>query len=223
MKLRRPSPALLISCLALFISLGGVSYGVATGFIDSRELKNNTIRTQDLRNNDIRGRDIRNSTIAGRDVAFNTLTGSDISETRLSTVPNADKVDGIEASGLVKTDTVGFVPLVLGTGSTEDPGEAAPAFDLDTLGYVHLRGSLLTNGAPAFDPSGGCASGDRRAISWRVTTAPRTVASGHRHQRRRRGHRRWTRLVRRDHLQGRRLDPVRIRPRSRGSALLSRE
>ena len=65
MKLRRPSPALLIACLALFISLGGVSYGVATGFIDSRELKNNTIRTQDLRNNDIRGKDIRNSTIGG--------------------------------------------------------------------------------------------------------------------------------------------------------------
>lgn len=150
MKLRRPSPALLIACLALFISLGGVSYGVATGFIDSRELKNNTIRTQDIRNNDIRGKDIRNSTIRGRDVAFNTLTGSDISESRLTTVPNADKVDGIEASGLVKTDPTGFVNLTLGAGSTPDPSEAVPALDVDSLGYVHLRGSLLTNGSPAF-------------------------------------------------------------------------
>ena len=85
---RRPSPALVIACIALFVSLGGVSYGVATGFIDSREIRNNTIRsgdvrnntlrTQDIRNNEVRGFDIRNSTIQGRDVAFNTLTGADI-------------------------------------------------------------------------------------------------------------------------------------------------
>ena len=90
---RRPSPALVISCIALFVSLGGVSYGVATGYIDSREIRNNTItsgdvrnntlRTFDIRNNEVRGFDIRNSTIQGRDVAFDTLTGSDIAESSL--------------------------------------------------------------------------------------------------------------------------------------------
>ena len=128
MKLRRPSPALLISCLALFISLGGVSYGVATGFIDSRELKNNTIRTQDIRNNDIRGKDIRNSTIGGRDVAFNTLTGSDISESRLTTVPNAAKLGNVDATSYLKADTTGFVNLTLGAGSTlPAPSDSPPA------------------------------------------------------------------------------------------------
>ena len=87
---RRPSAALVISCIALFVSLSGVSYGVATGFIDSREIRNNTItnkdvrnntlRTFDIRNNEVRGFDIRNSTIQGRDVAFNTLTGVDVNE-----------------------------------------------------------------------------------------------------------------------------------------------
>src|SRR5918996_790588 len=85
---RRPSPALVIACIALFVSLGGVSYGVATGFIDSREVlnntlrskdvRNNTLRTFDIRNNEVRGFDIRNSTIHSRDVAFNTLTGNDV-------------------------------------------------------------------------------------------------------------------------------------------------
>ena len=79
-----PSPALVIACLALFVSLGGVSYGVATGFIDSRELRDNTIRTQDLRNNDIRGIDIRNSTDpAAATWRINTLTGVDINESTL--------------------------------------------------------------------------------------------------------------------------------------------
>jgi hypothetical protein len=100
---RRPSPAMLVALLALFVSMGGVSYGVATGFIDSREIKNNTVRTKDLRNNDIRTRDIRNnevrgvdirnSTVQGRDVALNTLTGSDINETRLGKVPSATAAD----------------------------------------------------------------------------------------------------------------------------------
>ena len=96
---RRPSPALVISCIALFVSLGGVSYGVATGFIDSREIKNNEIRSADLRNNqirtfdirnnEVRGFDIRNSSVQGRDVALNTLTGADIAEGELGKVPSA--------------------------------------------------------------------------------------------------------------------------------------
>ncbi len=96
---RRPSPALVISMIALFVSLSGVSYGVATGFIDSREIKNNEIRsldirnnqirTRDLRNNEVRGIDIRNSTVQGRDVALNTLTGEDVKEDTLGKIPSA--------------------------------------------------------------------------------------------------------------------------------------
>jgi hypothetical protein len=80
----RPSPALVIACIALFLALGGVSYGLATGAIDSREIKNNTIRSRDVRNGALRGRDIRRGTIAGREVR----------ESRLGTVPGAASVDG---------------------------------------------------------------------------------------------------------------------------------
>jgi hypothetical protein len=100
---RHLSPALVISLVALFVSLGGVSYGVATGFIDSREIKDNTVRTRDLRNNDVRtrdlrnnevrGRDIRNSTVQGRDVALDTLTGDDVDESQLGKVPSATSAD----------------------------------------------------------------------------------------------------------------------------------
>ena len=92
---RRPSPALVISLIALFISLSGVSYGVAS-FIDSREIKNNQVRsadlrnndvrTRDLRNNEVRGIDIRNSTVRGADVGLQQLTGDDINESRLGKV-----------------------------------------------------------------------------------------------------------------------------------------
>ena len=86
----KPSPAMAVACLALFMSLGGVSYGLATGSIDSREIKNNTIRTQDLRNNQVRGRDVRNSSLGGADVARDRLLGADIRESSLGTVPRAN-------------------------------------------------------------------------------------------------------------------------------------
>jgi hypothetical protein len=119
---RLPSPALVIACVALFVSLGGVSYGLATGSIDSRELKNNTVRSKDVRNNtlrtfdvrnnEVRGFDIRNSTIQGRDVAFNTLTGSDISESSLGKVPSATTADSAGSANAANTaNSVGGVTM----------------------------------------------------------------------------------------------------------------
>ncbi len=119
---RRPSPALVIACLALFVSLSGVSYGVATGFIDSREIKNNEVRTKDLRNNDIRTRDlrnneirgidIRNSTIQGRDIGINQVTGTDVRESTLQKVPSATAADSATTAASAATaDNMRAIPL----------------------------------------------------------------------------------------------------------------
>jgi hypothetical protein len=130
---RRPSPALVISMIALFVSLSGVSYGVATGFIDSREIKNNEIRsidirnnqvrTRDLRNNEVRGIDIRNSTVQGRDIALNTVTGEDVKEDTLQKVPSAlladsaTTADGVKTLQIIPVTTLaeGATPVTLAT------------------------------------------------------------------------------------------------------------
>ena len=119
---RRPSPALIIAVIALFISLSGVSYGVATGFIDSREIqnnqvrsvdiRNNEIRTKDLRNNEIRGIDVRNSTIQSRDIAINAVRGEDVKEDTLQKVPSALLADSATtASTATNADSVGGVAM----------------------------------------------------------------------------------------------------------------
>jgi len=94
-KLRdRLTYANVVATLALFLALGGVSYGLT---VNSRSIKNNSVRTQDLRNNDIRSKDIRNRTIVGRDVLTNTITGLQVRETSLGKVSDADKLDGQES------------------------------------------------------------------------------------------------------------------------------
>ena len=102
---------MIVALIALFVSLSGVSYGVATGFIDSREIKNNEvrsidirnneIRTRDLRNNEVRGIDIRNSTVQGRDIALNTVTGEDVKEDTLQKVPSALLADSATTADAV--------------------------------------------------------------------------------------------------------------------------
>src|SRR4051812_399049 len=124
-RLRAPSPALVISLVALFVSLGGVSWGVATGFIDSREIKNNTVRTGDLRNNDTRSTDIRNNTITSRDIRTSTVTGGDV------------KTDTLTGRDVLES-SLGIVP----TATLANRANGAAALD----GFVRGSGTL-TDGA----------------------------------------------------------------------------
>lgn len=57
----------VMATVAVFVALGGTSYAVATGSIDSREIKNNTVGTKDLRNNDVRSRDVRDRSLLAQD------------------------------------------------------------------------------------------------------------------------------------------------------------
>lgn len=169
---RRPSPALVIACIALFVSLGGVSYGLASGSIDSREIKdntlrskdvrNNTLRTFDIRNSEVRGFDIRNSTIGGRDVAFNTLTGADIDEATLGKVPSATAADSAAAAGGVTPNAVsylgqagsGFVEVVaLGGLTLEAACGAGPVLSVraSTTAADSEIASSFTGATPPFE------------------------------------------------------------------------
>ena len=77
-KLRsRLTYANVVASIALFIALGGTSYGLATGSIGSTEIKNDSVRSKDLRNNDVRGQDIRNGTIGSPDVTDGALLAQD--------------------------------------------------------------------------------------------------------------------------------------------------
>lgn len=126
LRVSRPSPAMGVALLALFISLGGVSYGVATGSIDTREIKNNTIKTKDIRNNDIRSRDIRNSTVAGRDVLSNTIRGADVLESSLGLVPTANAANiANRANSAASVDRLKSVAFKRVTASASNADAAA--------------------------------------------------------------------------------------------------
>lgn len=161
----RPSPALVIACIALFVALGGVSYGLATNSIDSREIADNTIRskdirndsvyTRDIRNNDVRDIDIRNGTIKGRDLAKSTITGDNVNMAKLGQVPDAAALGGVPASQYAgPTEPVRLVGVTGGPDyqsgySAAGSPELAPGF-WKSAGMVWLQGSADGGGGVVF-------------------------------------------------------------------------
>ncbi len=79
---RRPSPAFVISCLALFIALGGTSYAAA-------KLKKNSVGTREIKTNGVGASEIKAKAVRSSEVNNNSLTGDDINESTLGQVPSA--------------------------------------------------------------------------------------------------------------------------------------
>ena len=104
----RPTPGLVIACLALFLSLGGVSYAVATGSIDSRAIKDGSILN----------RDFKDGTLRGQEFKRDSLGGGAIKESALATVPNAAAVGGATARR--------FEAFTLAQGATRALGTVGP-------------------------------------------------------------------------------------------------
>jgi hypothetical protein len=107
---RRPSPALGVAVLALFISLGGVSYGVATGSIDSREIKDNSVRGTDLRANSVTAREIKRRSLDGTDIKVERVGGNAVKEQSLESekigkVPSATAADSVGGKSAAQLET----------------------------------------------------------------------------------------------------------------------
>jgi hypothetical protein len=119
----RPSHGTVVAYLALFIALGGTSYGLATGSIDSREIKNNSVRSKDIRNNDVRGKDIRTGTIRSSDVANGSLLGKDFKAGQLPPGPPGQNATNL--FGYIRDNGAAPATVQYGSGVTAVSDPAA--------------------------------------------------------------------------------------------------
>lgn len=99
----RPSPSMAVASTALFVALGGVSYGVATGSIDSREVKNASLGGGDLKKNTITSREIRSRAIDGTDiklnrVGYNAVKEEGLDASKFKKVPSAANADTLQGN-----------------------------------------------------------------------------------------------------------------------------
>jgi len=129
---KRPSPALVIAMLALFVSLSTSAIGLpGKNNVDKNDLKKGVVKTKNIRANAVK---------TGK-IAPNTVNGSDVLESSLGIVPNANALDGKDGKDVVRwvtfnTDgtTGGSSDGVVSTSRPNDPGGYRAVFDRDITG-----------------------------------------------------------------------------------------
>lgn len=98
---RRPSPALVIACLALFVALGGTV--LAATKIDGRTIKVKSLPGNRVAVGSLPGNRLKPGTIPGSRLKPNSVTGEEIDATSLGQVPNADHATSADSARHAET------------------------------------------------------------------------------------------------------------------------
>jgi len=111
--IRRPSPSLAVSVVALVVASTGTSY--ATGLIGSPDIKDNSIASVDIKNGTIQGKDVKKNTIGAKQVKDGSLRARDFKAGQLpagQTGPQGPAGVGrwalVDATGTIIAQSGGF-------------------------------------------------------------------------------------------------------------------
>jgi hypothetical protein len=132
-RLRAPSPAMVVALIALFVSLGGSAYAVAT--IGSDDIINGSIRNRDFKDGTLRGQEAKRDGFGGGGIKEQSLDA-----TKIKQVPSA--VAAVTADGVARHAVVSNVGVaVRGRGVTSSaqtgPGQYQVVFDRDVRNCVY--------------------------------------------------------------------------------------
>jgi len=74
----RPSPALVVSCVALFMALAGTAFALPKASVGTQQIVNGSVRTADLHRNAVRSGKIANATIKAADLGTDSVESDEI-------------------------------------------------------------------------------------------------------------------------------------------------
>jgi hypothetical protein len=141
----RPTPALVVSLIALIVALGGTAYAgftIPKNSVGTKQLKNGAVTTKKIKNGTVTASKINTSGLTvpnalhanTADTAGSAATaGTANSATHASTADTATEANGLPA--------LNWVPLVLQNGWQAE-GSTVPAVAIDAQGVVHFRGKI---------------------------------------------------------------------------------
>ena len=148
---RRPSPAMIVALLALFVALGGSSYAAVK--IGARDIQRGAVGTRAIANNSIRSGDIRNATVSGADVKDDSLTNADIDNANLN-------AKSAETAARATTATTATTAASASTANSATNADNAGKLDgLDSTDFTRptctsqtgaLKGVVTIAASPAF-------------------------------------------------------------------------
>ena len=153
----RPSPAMVVAMMALFVALGGTSYAVATGSIDARE--------------------VRNYTLTGKDMRKDGVGGITIKESRLGPVPVSDALTHSAVVGPLGQFVRGRG--VTSVARTGNPGVYQVIFNRDVRGcfYNATVGDVGAGGPPGGQVTVGALASNANGVTVRTTDSAGGLAN----------------------------------------------
>jgi hypothetical protein len=153
-RIHRPSPALAISLIALFVALGGTGYAAVK--VNGKNIKNGTIA----------GSKLKSKTITAGKIKNNAIGAAEINEGKLGTVPRAtdatNAANAANATNAVNATNAGTASKVSGryvaskratptSGASSDAARAAaPEIVLFSVGPLTLYGKCYSSGSSVY-------------------------------------------------------------------------
>lgn len=127
----RPSPALVISCVALFLTLAGTAFAAPKFLVRSAQIVDATVRTVDLRDNAVSSAKIADATVTANDLGTDSVGSDEIAK-------DAVKSDEIAADAVASSEVAdqSLTQDDLGpnsVGSSELQAGAVRASELGTI------------------------------------------------------------------------------------------
>jgi hypothetical protein len=113
---RRPSPAMAVALLALFVAMGGTGYAALN-------LPKNSVGAKQIKKNAVTGVKLKKNAVTGTKVKDHSLTGADISAGTLGKTPSTANADHATAADQAAPRGPAGGAL---TGNYPSPGLAAP-------------------------------------------------------------------------------------------------
>jgi hypothetical protein len=156
----------VMATIAVFVALGGSSYAITQGSVDSRAIKDSAVRSVDVKNRTLRDGDIRSNTITSRVVRDGALLGEDFRAGELPKgppgEPGAPGADAVRLFGFVQDNGgAGTATVEYGSGlvAVDDPPGDTPylvTFARDLQGCVvqAVPGSGDPSGTGTSTPAG---------------------------------------------------------------------
>ena len=148
-RIRTPSPALVIACLALFAALGGVAYAAAT--IGSEDIVNGSIRNRDFKDGTLRGQEAKRNGFGGGAIKESTLDASQLDANDIGKVKDAGVADGLSRQAVVSATGT----LVRNRGATSATRTGAGQYqvvfsaDVKACTYFATLGDTADGAPPA--------------------------------------------------------------------------
>jgi hypothetical protein len=112
---------MVVALLALFVALGGTTYAVQRlpkRSVGAAQLRRDAVRNKHIKAGAVSRSKIRRKAVTSDQVGTDALLGRNVLESSLAKVPDADKLDGRDASRFVRATRID--KFALGGGETTD-------------------------------------------------------------------------------------------------------